>query len=129
MNRDLGLVRKLMLWFERSLNPGGTLPILEGALPPDRFDEETDFPIVYEHVRLMTEAGLIESDAVHHQPENIHVMRITWAGHEFLASVKDPGVWAKVKPQIASVGGAVAIQMVTALGMHYMRQTFGMPPA
>src|SRR6266478_4819650 len=57
---------------------------------------------VSEHVRLLTEAGFIEAFK---QPEQGGIfwypIRMTWNGHQYLASVQSDTVYAKTK-EIAS---------------------------
>jgi hypothetical protein len=90
MKRDMDLIRDLLLRVEKD-------PDLDGFRYVD-FDA-AEFPghsaneLRY-HTDLLMEAGLVIGVA---SGDGSSVARLTWEGHEFLASVHDAGIWAKVK--------------------------------
>lgn len=44
---------------------------------------------------------------------------LTWDGHEFLANVKNEGVWRKLQAVVAAKGGALAFSIVNQLATKY----------
>ena len=55
----------------------------------------------------MKDAGLVEaviSDDGNSQPEKSVIIRLTWAGHDFLDSTKSPAVWKKTRETILDAG-------------------------
>lgn len=49
------------------------------------------------YIQLLLSGGLLESS-------QRSVYRISWAGHEFLDSVRDPEIWRKTKDGATKVG-------------------------
>jgi len=74
----------------------------------DRSKEE-----ISEHVRLMEEGGLIEALK---KPEQRGVfwypIRITWHGHQYLASVQADSVYAKTKEIASKAFGSVTMETI-----------------
>jgi len=102
MRRDMDLIRELLFKLEAlDVRPGGILHI--------NFDDEeiqihsyTPDDIQY-HVRLLIEAGLIEPGKGAMQ--GLMFRSLTWAGHDFVDSVRSPEVWAKTKKGAEAAGG------------------------
>ena len=103
MRRDMELIRALLLKFEEmpleastvySIDFGDAMFAIEGY----NFDE-----IVY-HLGLILEAGFTE-------PQNNQGMTsftysgLTWRGHDFLDSVRDPKIWLDTKAVLKTAGG------------------------
>jgi hypothetical protein len=95
MKRDLDVVRKLMETFEEKL-PGPPIRTFSGdfAMPS---------PEALEHVALMCDAGLLESNC---DPlrGHVYVKRITWAGYDFLDAARNEDVWQKTKEKATAPG-------------------------
>lgn len=90
MQRDMDLIRQLLLEIE------------DGQ---DAFDyEERDGDsshLDYQLVQL-SDAGFIEAQFL---DSCCVINKITWRGHDFLDSVRDPEVWQKTKDGAAVAGG------------------------
>jgi hypothetical protein len=95
----MDLVRTILLQVEeRAANVASDLTITVVGHSSDE--------ITY-HVGLLHEAGLVHAtvhvliggDAFH------SVQRLTWSGHEFLETVRDPEIWRRTKEGAAQVGG------------------------
>ena len=54
------------------------------------------------------------------------VSRLTWEGHEYLDSVRDPKVWAKVTGKLKEVGGTASIDIVKALAIGFAKEKLGL---
>lgn len=92
MKRDMDLVRELLLVIENdAMEPFAGLQQIEvqGQEPG----------VIDYHLSLMIDAGMIVGEI---QPylggELSHFIHgLTWIGHDFLDSVRDPDIWAKTK--------------------------------
>jgi hypothetical protein len=106
LTRDMGLIRELLLKLE-------SLPIRRGGIvhiKPDEAEvsvEGYSADQVDYHLSLIMEAGFIESPASHPM-EGIHFRRLSWRGHEFLDTVRNPEIWRETKSGVAKIGGASA---------------------
>ena len=93
MKRDMDIIR-LLLQQEES-----------GEEPPElkQYDEKL---VVY-NVALMLDAGFIEGDIhpdVTGSPHTAVIIRMTWAGHDFLDSTRDPSIWSEAKERVLKPG-------------------------
>jgi hypothetical protein len=52
----------------------------------------------------LLEARMIDA-AVNAAAGHVIVQRITWNGHDFLDSIRDPRIWDKAKRQVQGAGG------------------------
>lgn len=98
MKRDMDLVRKILFAVESFPQPNQWVPIeIEGHSP-----EEISY-----HIKLLSEAGLIEADDLESLSKFEWKARsLTWQGHEFLEAAKDNTRWNKAKRIVAEkVGG------------------------
>lgn len=112
MRRDMDLVRDLLLRAE-ALPPGRSLWAKDAAVDAD------DLARVAEHMLLLEEARLADTNLLRYQEHNIvadgSIQRLTWEGHEFLAAVREDTVWARVKAKAASAPFALLVPLATAL--------------
>lgn len=78
----------------------------------DEFAEGCDYEKAMYHMRLLAEAGLIEGLAT---LDGFDFERMTWAGHEFLDSIRSDSVWEQTVVEINKVGGSVALETLKAV--------------
>ena len=116
MKRDMDLVRKILFAMEDG-----------PALAPDNldlagYDDET----VSYHLAIMGEAGLllVLDDSSLSEIGAIPV-RLTWAGHEFLESVREDSRWNDVKAQMNKAGGFV-FEVAKASATSWMLRQLGL---
>ncbi|MEK7761281.1 MAG: DUF2513 domain-containing protein [Nitrospirota bacterium] len=114
MKRDLELIRKLLIFFEEKESPQQVeVPPIEG------YDE---LAIKY-HLVLLHDAGLLRCEPVRSSTSDrvIYVLPfdLTWEGHEFLAKVKNEGVWKKIRVVVAAKGGSLAFSVVNQLATRF----------
>ena len=109
MKRDMDLVRNLLLGIEeRDRGDGNWTSFGDLTLPEGT---ETPEPMVQEHLRLLLEAGLIEAMVDNTWSSRaVRPIRLTWAGHDFLAAIRDEGVWSSTKEAVGKVGGTAALE-------------------
>jgi hypothetical protein len=96
----MDLIRELLLQIEEfDQGLGGDVEIKAGL---------SEARVVAEHLRLLLEAGLIEGNAVpddEYAFDHILPTRLTWSGHDFLDTVRDPEIWKKTKEGAISAKG------------------------
>jgi hypothetical protein len=91
-------------------------------LAVDGYDDE----VVTHHLIIMGEAGLLEIDTVQTVDEiNARPIRLTWAGHEFLESVRDDSQWRNAKMQTERAGGLV-FEVLKAVASAAMLRQLGL---
>jgi hypothetical protein len=96
MKRDADLVRTILLAVEGA--DGGELvklPLIEGHSPA----------AVHFHVRLLLEAGLLQTALPDRKPKRPWIiLRLTWSGYDFLDHIRDPKIWRITKAGASKVG-------------------------
>lgn len=96
MKRDMDLVREILLAVEAApLNIDGSLT-LEGR----------DHRVVAEHVRLLLDAGYLSTARVQYVAgKRMDLgLALSWAGHEFLETIRDPQIWMTAKSGATKLG-------------------------
>ncbi|MCZ8308668.1 MAG: DUF2513 domain-containing protein [Microcystis sp. LE19-98.1E] len=103
MKRDMELIRLILLDVEAQGGPNVGEQTFTVEIPGRSNDE------VQYHLWLLHEAGLIDAYVIGNQlvqPRNrVSPRRLTWAGHDFLDSVRDPEVWKKTRDGALLAGG------------------------
>lgn len=134
MKRELDLYRDILLLTEKYADPNeGPIQILAAGnqmrfpgvddvdLPESI--EGTDNAVILRHVELMTEAGLLDSNA--NDPSantttdgrlfNGAIYGLTHEGHDFLENIRDDTVWNRTKEETRSF--ALDVVKATAEGI------------
>lgn len=115
MKRDMDLLRNLLFQIEDK-DVGLFNDILVEAPGIDQ-------PILQGHLRLLTEAKLIDAITAPDCGDNFDYytpIRLTWAGHDFLDSVRDPEIWSKTKEGAESAGG-FTLELLAALAKGFLK--------
>jgi hypothetical protein len=107
MKRDMDKVRSVMLAIEADDGPF-VMTLDTPALGDTRDGRET-----VEYILMLHSAGFLESS-------QRSVYRISWAGHEFLDSVRDPEIWQKTKEGAGKVG-SWSMKLLGDLAVGYAR--------
>lgn len=119
MRRDMNLIRELLLKLEDlPETPGGVHRLVPGelAMVIDGYcAHELDY-----HLQLIEEAGFIRTFPGE-LGGAILFDRLTWAGHDFVDSVRSPKVWAETKRGAEVVGG-ITIDLVKDLAKGFLRK-------
>jgi hypothetical protein len=83
------------------------------------------------HVQLLIDAGLVEG-VVRRGAQGAFtgavVSRLTWAGHDFLESVRDDAVWKKAKEQVLKPGASWTFDILKEWVKYELKQKLGFPP-
>ena len=126
MKRDMELVRTLLLRVEE-------LPMRAGdAVGLDWEDDFFEVPgyerdTAIRHFELLMEAGFIAAPNKQGMTQFL-ITGLTWHGHEFLDSVRNPEVWTRTKASMKKVGGVgfdLAIQLAKAEGKRLITEHLG----
>lgn len=111
MRRDMDVVRSIVLAVSDASGPVNSV---EGVT-------DTDFVL---HAQLIEEAGFVEAAIMSNgksPADDAMIWRLTWAGHEFADSVRDPKVWAKTK-QAAATGGGFTVDLLKDLAKGFIKK-------
>ncbi|MGL4490415.1 MAG: DUF2513 domain-containing protein [Rhizobiaceae bacterium] len=101
MKRDMDLVRNILLEIESK--DDGSNRWIDVDLP------NVDQKILHEHLFLMWKSGLIEgNDGSTMSSREFMPRRLSWTGHDFLDSIRDPEIWQKTKDGAKAAGGFTA---------------------
>lgn len=99
MKRDMDLVRELLLKLEAEPFDGNLW-----SLDPDGLGigGRTHEDIAY-HLVLLIDGGLLDGER--ELSGGFVARKLTWAGHDFLDSVRDPKIWRTTKERVKEAGG------------------------
>jgi len=115
MKRDMDLIRALLL-------------TAEGETSPD-LSEWTEVQ-QDEHRALLVEAKLAHGGVALDGKGNVAaavLTRLTWEGHEFLASARDETVWNNTKVKLQAFGNNVAWPILTNVLTDLVKKKIGLP--
>lgn len=122
MKRDDDLIRRLMLDLEQT----------SAAMSNQhKVDGHTADEVAY-HLGLIVRQGYAEGPRPVYNnvdttiPSVVIALRLTPEGHDFVASIRDEGVWSKVKEKTASVSGGVAMEMLKQLAVAVVKDRLGL---
>jgi hypothetical protein len=108
LKRDMDYIRQLLLEIEGGKTVFNTLSSEAAKIirkpPPEKPVSEEEAEKLREHLKLMWRADLIESFSESGGGE-ADVGGLTWKGHDFLNSIRDPEIWRKTKDGAAAVEG------------------------
>lgn len=106
MKRDDDLIRDLLFEAEAS-----DQPYLLAVMTMNPSEAELKRHM---HAVWLSDAGLFRE-------ENKGVFRITDQGHDYLAAIRDEGIWKKTK-EAASTAGGVSLGIMVDIATAYVRQ-------
>jgi len=107
MNRDMDKVRTLLLALEELENP---YFLSMDATPLGDIESPQE---MVEYLKLLESGGLLDVS-------QRSTCRVSWAGHEFLDSVRDPEIWRQTKDGAAKVG-SWSIKLLADLATGFVR--------
>lgn len=116
MKRDMPLVRKILLHIEDRNN------VRAERVEIDGYDDE----LVQRHVELLLDAGFIQGLKSHTISQSLPVMRVTdltWEGHDFLAAMRNEGVWARIKSSFdAAELAGMPLEVIREIGVGLLKE-------
>jgi hypothetical protein len=101
MKRDIQLIRLLLLE-------------IEGEDPKPDFSPYTEDQMIY-HSALIIDAGLADGAIVKNSegyPAATSIIRLTWAGHDFLDASRDSKIWKAAMQHIIKPGVSWTFQVL-----------------
>lgn len=120
MKRDMDLIREILLAREEDRD-------LRTSEPPE---------VIAYNVQLLDDAGLLEAIIKKdHRGAAVGcaIMRLTWAGHDFLDATKDDTIWNKAKERILKPGVSwtfsILVEFLKAEAQRRLGPALGLPPA
>lgn len=120
MKRDLDLLRNILLRIEDT-------DVSKKLTYRSFLDLCDDAEMILLHIELLMDAGFIlaidESDC---RGADYAIVRITFAGYEYLDTVRDESRWADIKEKLLPVGGSATIEIIKDLGVSFLRQQLGL---
>lgn len=117
MQRDMDLVRELLLKLEgMNQKANAILTFQAGKLGIEGFTEDQ---VIY-HFRLLVDEGYIDQGG---RPPLSGLMfrQLTWRGHDFADSVRDPDIWMKTRGGALAAGGWT-MDLIKDLAKGYVRK-------
>ena len=101
MTRNMELVRRLLIQIGDDPKYDGRSNHLVHA---DEFSTDTfGYDVVDFHLGLLIQANLLNGQRI--GSPGFIIRGLTWEGHDFLDSVRDPAIWAKTKKGALAAGG------------------------
>ena len=105
----MDLVRQLLLAIEAQAVDVRGVPEIDGY-------EQAD---VDHHIKLLRQAGFLPQ-IERSRPSDLPIrgmarrvsdpIELTWAGHDFLDTIRDEGVWSSTKEAVGKVGGTATME-------------------
>lgn len=103
MQRNMDLIRELLLKLEAlPMRPGEVMSISPEA--EEIVVRGYDAGQIDYHLTMIRKAGFIDEGG-EHPMVGIGFRSLSWEGHDFLDSVRDPEIWAKTKKAAGRAGG------------------------
>lgn len=113
MDRDMDLIRKILLQIKDAKNLDGVNVVIEGC------SEE----VINYHNMLLLEADLIKGyDYRCDDGIEITPTRLTWKGHEFIDNASNNEIWEEAK----NISGRASFSILTALLTDLVKKSVGL---
>lgn len=109
IKRDMDLIRKILLYLEEDTNP------LQWRII--EVDGKTLEEVSYQ-VKLLSQAGLIEGKDAQREPTYFrwYARSLTHKGHDFLDSLRNETVYAKLKEKFGEQISAIPLMVLSSVG-------------
>jgi hypothetical protein len=120
MKRDMDLVRRLLFYFEEKTGPEHIeIPPIEGY----------DALMIKYHLVLMYDAKLLRCEPILSSTSDrvIHVIpfELTWAGHDFLQTMRDENLWKKAKDYVLIPGASWSFDILKEWAKDELKKRIG----
>jgi len=101
----------------------------EGEEPKPDLSAYTEEQLVY-HSALLIEAELVHGEVITDgsgQPAGTVILRLTWAGHEFLDAARNDTIWHNAAERIKKSGVDVTLSLLKEVLNQLLKQSLGLP--
>ena len=119
MKRDMDLIRELMLRLEAYPLPSGAVSYFtaddEEMSVPECTPQEID-----QHLLMIAKSGFIDTGSSN-PSYGIAFKGLTWAGHDFVDSVRDPEIWRQTKKGIEKAKG-FSVDLIVAVAKGILKK-------
>lgn len=115
MKRDMNLIRDLLL-------------LVEADGDDSELCSKYGHEVVAGHAAILVDAGLVEGGVAcgsNGKPITSKIIRLTWAGHEFLDNARNDTIWNKTMAMIKAKSFSVSFDILTALLKSLIRDSLG----
>lgn len=119
MKRDMELVREVLMKLEALPMRPGSMVVISGYDEEMAVDGHTPEEVEY-HMTMLRDAGFLNSPGAQPAGNGITFRSLTWEGHEFLDTVRDPEVWKRTKEGASKMGGWT-FGLLKDLGTAYLK--------
>ena len=82
------------------------------------------------HSALLIEAGMVHGQIIPDgdgQPVGAIILRLTWAGHEFLDAARNETIWKKAGERVKKSGVDVTLSLMKEILNQLLKQSLGLP--
>lgn len=120
MKRDMDLVRYILIRVGDSSGYVDARDLL--------CDKYSDLSQIHCHIKIMTEAGLIESKIISGWNNEIFesgIITLTWNGNEFLDVVSNDTVWHRTKSKVLDTVGNASIDVFKSVATGIISSMLG----
>ncbi len=118
VKRDTDLIRDLLIKVEENPEMDFTREFPCGSPELDIAGHSPD-ELAY-HLKMLITEGYLKGN-----PAVPVVSGLTMAGHDFLGSIRDPGIWNKTKQRIDGLPG-IALKIVAAIAEAELKRHLGL---
>lgn len=101
MTRDMDIIRTLLLKLESRYKGVGTLSFAYGD--EELAIEGVDTAVILYNLALLVNARFVKGRVT--ATREFMMEGMTWAGHDFLDSVRDDEIWRRTKEGVTAAGG------------------------
>ena len=117
MKRDMDLIRKLLLRIEDMPAPHRA-PVLHFIDANTLQQPDEDLEVIAYHLQLLVQAGFL--DETKEGKLFGGITGLTWLGHDFLDSVRNPEIWKRTKEGAAKAGG-YTVELLADLAKGFLK--------
>lgn len=119
MKRDMDLIRELLLKLEDLCQKADSVLVIKKDSEELQVDGYNSEQIGY-HLSLLREARLILPDKGG-TTRGMYFQGLSWSGHDFVDSVRDPEVWSKAKSGARQAGG-FTLELMKDLALGFIKK-------
>lgn len=115
MKRDMDLIREVLLAIE---SKDGSFDAINLEI------EHYDSKQISYHIHILSQAGFVESKSICTQGNeyNCLVYNLTFAGHEYLDSMRSPIIWLRGKHISKKTGAGLNVETFRALSAQAIKE-------
>jgi hypothetical protein len=120
MKRDMDLIRELLLDLERRpVTP--TQNEFVSSSNVKLSDKNWTADQIHYNLKLLIDGKFVDG-RLSPDGQGILFFQLTWAGHDFLDSIRDPEIWRKTKVGAKQAGG-FSFDLLKALATGFLKKT------